>query len=62
MDFLYNLKVRVNILHATKPKSIHQWTDSVFMHVVKPSRFLQGAKIESIIAKELQKRISLCLF
>jgi len=25
------------------------------MHVIKPSRFLQGTKIELIFAKELQK-------
>ena len=25
------------------------------MHVIKPSRFLQGTKIESIFAKQLQK-------
>jgi len=56
------LKLQVNILRATKTNSIyqwtdsvHQWTNSVFMRVIKPSRFLQCTKIESIFAKELQK-------
>ena len=30
MEFLYYMKLQVNILHATKTESIYQWTDSVF--------------------------------
>jgi len=54
MEFSYNktasqyfvcYKNRVN-------PSINQFS---FMHVIKPSRFLQGTKIESMFAKELQK-------
>jgi len=60
MDFTYNIKLRVNILRATKAESVFTKIESIFpgyknrvdfYKVQKSSRFLQGTKIESIFYK-----------
>ena len=75
MDFPYNIKLRVNILRATKTESVLclLQNSNRFLQVQKSSRFLQGhkvqilsrflqgTKIESIFSKQATKTESICI-